>query len=152
MLTTLAINIVKDALAILSADLINSQRTKKLIASGKSARSVNQVVTATGATITGQIRGVGYFRFQELGRGPGKGKRPSRALVDAIKEWVKVKGINIPPYAIAMKIHRDGIKVPNRFNPGKVLSDPLSEKNVRAVLMPRLQKHYLNTVAQIILN
>lgn len=46
-----------------------------------------------------------------------------------LKKWVKDKGINLNPYAVAYKIARYGWKVPNPFNKGGLVSDVLTENN-----------------------
>ena len=58
--------------------------------------------------------------------------------IKAIKQWIKDKnanaGTDIPEeaaYAIAYVIKRDGIKVPNRFNKGGVVSTLLNDAAVK---------------------
>jgi len=55
-----------------------------------------------------------------------------------LKDWVRNKGINISPYAIAWKIARDGIKVPNADNDGQFLNEIIEE------IKPDI-KEYLDT-------
>ncbi|WP_338876954.1 hypothetical protein WBJ53_14955 [Spirosoma sp. SC4-14] len=128
---------IEEALTKKGGDFIEavvvSQRQKKLRASGRSAASLHKRVTRSGTVLTLEILGAAYFYQQQNGRRPSS-KRPSRAMVESIKEWTKIRGINIPAYAIAMKIQRDGIKVPNPFNPGGVLSEPLNPDKVRSSL------------------
>lgn len=109
--------------------VIDSQQRKGLRASGQSAASLHKRITKSGTVWTLDILGRAYFFQQQNGRRPSS-KKPSRAMVQSIEEWTKVRGISIPAYAIATKIQRDGIKVPNPFNPGGVLSEPLNTDNV----------------------
>lgn len=78
------------------------------------------------------IWGLAYGEFMENGRGPSRSGTRRRGqpgeLIKAIKKWVEDKGIDISPYAITAKIHRDGIKVPNRFNKGGVISGVINKK------------------------
>ena len=44
-------------------------------------------------------------------------------------EWMKVKGVtDINPWMAARKIVREGIKVPNKYNKGGVISGVINEK------------------------
>ena len=47
---------------------------------------------------------------------------------DSIKQWVMDKGLDISPWAVAIKIKNEGIRVPNRYNKGKVISDIINRK------------------------
>jgi hypothetical protein len=38
-----------------------------------------------------------------------------------LKAWVKDKGLSISPFAVAWKIAKEGVKVPNPKNDGKLL-------------------------------
>lgn len=128
----------------LVTDVVSSQSRKGLRASSYSAKNTRAEISTSGHMTTLRLLGPAYWRQQQNGRRPGEGKKPPGALVAAIKEWVKVKGIDIPAYAIAVKIHRDGIKVPNRYNPGGVLSEPLEPKRIAQEisisLLPSLTK------------
>ena len=74
-----------------------------------------------------------YIYQMEDGRRPG-----TMPPISAIKQWIKDKnanaGTDIPEeaaYAIAYVIKRDGIKVPNRFNKGGVVSTLLNDAAVK---------------------
>ena len=71
-------------------------------------------------------------------------------MVEQIRQWVKEKGLNIPAYAIAMKINRDGIRVPNQFNPGGVLSDPLGSKRVIGILKTLIRPALIQSAKSIL--
>lgn len=114
--------------------VITSQKSKGLKASGESARSLRLSVTRHGKLHRLQLLGLARFRFQQSGRGPGKFKRPPRAMVAAIADWLQIKGLDIPAYAVAMKINKEGIDVPNPHNAGGVLSEPLNPKRIRGIL------------------
>lgn len=48
-----------------------------------------------------------------------------------LKDWVNEKRINANPFAVAWKIAREGWKVPNANNSGKLLDDVLSFNKVK---------------------
>ncbi len=146
MLDTLAKSILSDELDLLIDEIREGQKRKGLRASGQSANSLKGLVDSQGDILKGAIYGRSYFYFQENGRSPGRGKRPPKVLVEAIRQWLQVKGLDLPAYAVAMKIHKRGITVPNRFNPGGVLSDPLNIDKVRERLAPRLRNHILQSL------
>lgn len=132
-------NILSDALSGLAEQVQKSQLAKGLLASGKSAKSLRVITLSGNGSTSGQILGVGYWQFQQNGRGPGKFPKPSKLFVEIIRQWLAVKGLNYSPYAVAFKINRDGIKVPNKYNPGGVLSEPLSRENVINAIAPRVR-------------
>ena len=62
--------------------------------------------------------------------------------VSAIKKWIQDKnrtvGANIPEeaaFAIAYVMKRDGIKVPNKFNGGGVVSDIINPERVKRLTL-----------------
>lgn len=46
-----------------------------------------------------------------------------------LKKWVDDKGLNISPFAVAWKIAKSGINVPNRFNDGDLISSVLTQSS-----------------------
>ena len=91
-----------------AADRIR-QRQKETgkVASGKSAASLEatQVNDDTYA-----LMGSDYFRYQQLGSGPHNSPEPP-GFVDAIREWLKVKRLDIPLWAVVNKIRREGTRL-----------------------------------------
>lgn len=122
--------------------LITYQQQLGLRTSGYSADTTKAVTIRQGPEVVGQLTGVSYWRSQNSGRGPNRSRKPSRAMVDAIKQWTKVKGINIPAYPIAAKIAREGIKVPNPHNPGGVLDMVLNAETLTYELKTVLRPVY----------
>lgn len=119
----------------LIGDLADSQRKKGLRASGESADSLSREVKSGSGLTSGRILGKGYWQYQERGRRPGRGKRPSRQMVESLRRWVKLRGMEeAAVWPIAMKIHRQGIRVPNPNNPGGVLSEPLEPRRVASLV------------------
>ena len=117
-------------------DLQNSMSSKGLNASGKTSKSiaskVEETLTKAILTITAN-RSIGALQH---GRRPGR--MPPR---DAIREWIDSKPISLTggmtkdqlAYLIQRKIGREGIKVPNRFNPGGVISDVINDELINSI-------------------
>ncbi|ARK09007.2 hypothetical protein A6C57_01030 [Fibrella sp. ES10-3-2-2] len=94
-----------------------------------------------------RILGSRIFRILQNGRGPNRSGKPSREQIDGLTEWVKLRGIPVAAvWAIATKQARYGTIVPNRNNPGGVLSQPLSKPNVVERLKPALRSAALDEV------
>lgn len=111
-------------------DLVSQYNKLGLRASGGYERSLEVLVREEGLNIKAQIKGADYVRYMEEGRGPNK--RQDRGMIAFIYvkllEWMKVKGItDINPWMAARKIVREGIKVPNRYNKGGVISGVINE-------------------------
>lgn len=113
-------------------DIFDSYISKGLVASGEFGRELTVESDANSV----KILSAGHVEFMEGGRRAG-----TRPPVSVIKKWIKDKnqtaGTNIPEeaaFAIALVIGRDGITVPNRYNPGKVVSEVLNEERVRRLV------------------
>lgn len=108
-------------------DIEASYIQKGLVASGNFASELKLEVTNNSAKITAPR----YVGAMEGGRVAGK--RPPLAI---IRQWIIDKnrqGANIPleaAYPIAKRIGEEGIKVPNKHNPGGVVSDVLNPARV----------------------
>lgn len=139
---------IDDLMLSIADDLVESQRSKGLRASGQSANSLVVRTGTQGTQTVSQLRGVDYWRYQQQGRSPGKYPKPSKRFVQAIKEWLSIRGLDYSPYAVAFKINRDGIRVPNRFNPGGVLN-PLDPERVKAKIKPLLRSHILKSATSM---
>lgn len=108
-------------------DIEASYKAKGLMASGNFAKELKLVVSGNNARITAPR----YVGAMEGGRAVGK--RPPLWI---IRKWIEDKnrqGANIPltaAYPIAKAIGEEGIKVPNKHNPGGVVSDVLNPARV----------------------
>ena len=129
-------------------DLQKSFKDKKLSATGRTARSIREEVSDSGFRITGPL----HIEALVFGRGPSKrrGGSGSEPLWRALQKWARAKGININPYAAAKKIHKFGIKVPNRYNDGKVISDVINEKRVDEIASSILDFRTKQFTSQVI--
>ena len=83
----------------------------------------------------------------EKGRGPNKQQtaKQARSLGRILEQWVKDKGIDVNPYAAAWKIVREGIDVPNKNNPGKVVEDVVTNEWYDE-LVEQLRQHWIFVV------
>ena len=120
---------VVDLVRQLREQVVKNYYAMRLNASGRFDKET--VVTDYGSGV--KIEAPAYVFQMEEGRDSG-----SMPPVKAIKQWIKDKnanaGTDIPEeaaYAIAYVIKRDGIKVPNRFNKGGVVSTLLNDAAVK---------------------
>lgn len=107
-------------------DLKKSYRAEGLKASGNWEKELEYNVDVSTKRINITIDGAPYT--EQLIRGRRKTKTSTRGnptLREAIRQWINDKGLNPTDitkdslaFLISRKIHRDGIKVPNRYNSG----------------------------------
>lgn len=126
----------KDILAAveqIKKEIFESYISKGLVASGEFGRELKVNDLGNRVTITAPA----HVYQMELGRKAG-----AFPPVSAIKKWIQDKnrtaGTNIPEeaaYAIAYVIKRDGIKVPNRYNGGGVVSDIINPERVKRLTL-----------------
>ena len=111
-------------------DLISSYQEKGLKASGRYAKGLTFQVSDDGKTIKAFMESEHHVWYMEEGRRPNKQKtaKQARALGHILEQWVKDKGIDVNPYAAAWKIVREGIRVPNAYNPGDVVEDVVTNE------------------------
>ena len=120
---------VVDLVRQLREQVVKNYYAMRLNASGRFDKET--IVTDYGSGV--KIEAPAYVFQMEEGRDAG-----SMPPIKAIKQWIKDKnanaGTDIPEeaaYAIAYVIKRDGIKVPNRFNKGGVVSTLLNDAAVK---------------------
>lgn len=126
----------KDILAAveqIKKEIFESYISKGLVASGEFGRELKVNDLGNRVTITAPA----HVYQMELGRKAG-----AFPPVSAIKKWIQDKnrtaGTNIPEeaaYAIAYVIKRDGIKVPNKYNGGGVVSDIINPERVKRLTL-----------------
>ena len=88
----------------------------------------------------GRIKTPLYVGALVFGRKPTSGGGGGRSLYSIILDWIKVKGVtpdnpkmtdNTLAYLISRKIHKQGIKVPNKFNDGKLIDNTFTTESVQ---------------------
>lgn len=78
-------------------------------ATGKSGNSLRYVIEEGSDRIILEVFGKPYFAVVETGRKPTPDKKPSRAMIDNITEWVSVRGKpESAIWAIATSIQKSG--------------------------------------------
>jgi hypothetical protein len=80
-------------------------------ATGKSKDSLRFEITEEGKKIVLTVFGKPYFAVVETGRKPTPNKKPSRAMIESIQEWVDARGLKLSPWAIATMINKEGTKL-----------------------------------------
>jgi len=132
-------------------DLIKSYQEKGLKASGRYAKGLTYEVADDGKTIKAFMLSEHHVWYMEHGRKPNKQQtaKQARSLGHILEQWVKDKGIDVNPYAAAWKIVREGIQVPNRYNPGDVVEDVVTNEWFDA-LVEQLADHFIRvTVTEV---
>jgi len=126
---------VEEWLSETTTALIENYNRLGLRASGEWEQSLKgtQEETETGVKVI--ILGAKYTEQLSIGRRPGK-MPPRQAILD----WIREKNIQseLKPqtlaYLIQRKIGRDGIKVPNRYNAGGLVSDVITEERINELI------------------
>lgn len=132
-------------------DLIKSYQEKGLKASGRYAKGLTYEVADDGKTIKAFMLSEHHVWYMEQGRKPNKQQtaKQARSLGHILEQWVKDKGISVNPYAAAWKIVREGIQVPNRYNPGDVVEDVVTNEWFDG-LVSQLADHFIRvTVTEV---
>lgn len=122
-------DIIHKYLEVLKEKLIRKYDELGLRASGKYEDELEGVLTSSGFIMFGAK----HSEYMERGRGTGG---DYKKLAPIISEWIDVK-TSLPEFftenkeslsfAIAYKIANEGIKVPNQFNKGEVVSSVVND-------------------------
>ncbi len=141
---TQAAEIVRNYMVQTTQDLVRSYTDKGLRASGKYEKGLTSTVEDDGKKIHAVIESEGHVWFMEKGRNPNRQQtaRQARSLGHILEQWVRDKGIDVNPYAAAWKIVREGIDVPNKNNPGKVVEDVVTNEWYDE-LVEQLRQHFI---------
>lgn len=122
-------------------DLQQNYIKKGLKASGAFGNSLEQKVEQKESSLNIKILGAAQIGMMTFGRGKNQNqdKEKIRRFVGwagstFLAEWVKNKGLNISPFAVAWKIAAEGVKVPNQHNDGKLLEETFTIEKVNELL------------------
>ena len=128
---------INDALELVKKDLVDSYNSKGLRASGNWEKELETFCEINATNYRFGILGANYTEYLQNGRLPNKNQSPEsmKAWVGwagstFLKQWVKDKNIDASPFAVAWKIAREGIKVPNSFNKGGLVSDVINQETI----------------------
>ena len=130
---------IKDWLNESKVYLIANYDRLGLRASGRWAQELETIYKQTSKGYNLQILGEQYTGVLETGRKPNTDQDNIRAWVGwagstFLKKWVQNKGLLINPYAVAYKIAREGIEVPNQHNAGGLVSDVMTTERINKLL------------------
>lgn len=111
-------NAMADAMRDVAASVRGVMDERGLNATGQTMRGVRTSAVVEGGGVTGTLEADGHWRYVGSGRGPG-----GRPPVSRIEAWLTAKGLDLSPWAVAVKIGREGsrdwrLKRPNAFLQG----------------------------------
>ena len=122
-------------------DLVANYNRLGLKASGNWPNTLRSEIKERTGGFTVTMYGANYTGVMESGRkqNPKQDPESLRAWVGwagstFLKKWVQDKGLSVSPFAVAWKIARQGIQVPNRFNAGGLVSDVITKERIDAML------------------
>ena len=88
--------------------IVQNMHNENAVATGKTINAFEIIANEYG----GKLIGASWIYHLEHGRGPTKSSTPSNpTLLEAIKQWITAKGLDLNPYAVAKKIHKFGTKL-----------------------------------------
>lgn len=106
-------------------ELVQQYDSLGLRASGKFEKGL---VNETENQKTRLIDTYGHSLYMVNGRAPNKNQSPEKlkawvgwAGSTFLKQWVDDKGLSVSPFAVAWKIAKSGVLVPNKNNSGKLM-------------------------------
>ena len=140
-------DIIKKWTEQVKEDLIKEYDRLGLRASGNFEKSLVTFNTDKRAIIYGA-----KYAYQ-MQNGRSAGTYPPRK---AIEDWIDAKGLkyDIPKsslaFLIARKIFREGIKVPNKYNAGGVISNVITEQRVQELIDQLRMVNVLQVSSEII--
>ena len=118
-------------------ELIDNYKSMGLKASGSFE---NGLTTETNESST-KIWTVPHTWFMVEGRGRNSSQDKDKvkkwvgwAGSTFLKKWVEDKGLDISPFAVAYKIAREGIRVPNQHNDGTLISSVINNNSIERLL------------------
>lgn len=118
-------------------DLENAYISRGQKASGQFGDSIEDKIEVNDYKISIEILGAKQIGIMQKGRIPNKNQTPEKLIAwvgwagsTFLKNWVKDKSLSISPYAVAWKIAKEGITVPNRYNDGMLLNSVFTKDSI----------------------
>ena len=130
---------INEWMGLAQTDLITEYDRQGLRASGRFADELESDIKKNGTRYIVRMMGARHSEFMENGRRPNRTKSPEEAkkLYPAILQWIQDKNLNFSnghAFAICLKIVYEGITVPNKFNPGGVVSNVVTRNRIDLLL------------------
>lgn len=129
---------INEALTDFQRDLVANYDKLGLRASGNWAKELENFYSENDNGYQFGILGASYTDILQNGRLPNKKqtKESLKAWVGwagstFLADWVEQKGLSVSPFAVAWKIAREGVKVPNSFNKGGLVSDVINDESIQ---------------------
>jgi|SRR5688572_18829749 len=111
---------------------------------GKTSQSIKYTVTTQDDKVTLRVSGKPFVYVVETGRKPTPDKKPSRDMINNIKEWVKAIGKpESMAWAVAVKINKEGTELYKLGGRKDIISSVVNEQ-----LINQLSKECLTLFAQ----
>lgn len=123
-------------------DLIKNYDRLGLRASGKWAKTLEPESNIKDDNIKASMLGQQYTgALEEPGRKPSKNNQGGKLRI-AIRQWIDDKRIRPKggiskdslAFLITRKIHEEGIKVPNKYNKGGLVSDVVTKEKIQELI------------------
>lgn len=115
-------------------------------ATGKTSKSLRFEVKQEGSKLILNILGKKFITVIETGRKPTPDKKPSKQFVESVREWVKAKGVDASPYAIANAINKHGSKLYQSGGRQDIFSNVIN-KSLFDDISKSILKSYANQVS-----
>ena len=132
---------IEQWLGEVKGDLISQYNNMGLRASGQWEQGLETIVTQTDDKYNATILGEAYTGVLVSGRKPNTDQDPESlrrwvgwAGSTFLKEWAQRKGVQASPFAVAWKIAREGVKVPNAHNAGGFVTAVITDARIRDLL------------------
>jgi hypothetical protein len=128
------------------AQIRGNLNTTSTNATGKTQQSLKFDVSQTGSVITLSITGRPYFMTVETGRKPTPDKKPSKSMLESIKEWMDIRGVSGSEWGIAMAIMKHGTKLYQKGGRKDIVSNVINDG-----MVARIEEEILKTLGNDIL-
>lgn len=143
--------IITDQTNALVSRIKQNIQTSGQYATGKSSESIYSLISESGGIYTIEVNAKPFFAVLETGRKPTPDKKPSREMVESIKEWTNAKGIpESAAWAIAVNINKNGTKLWQQGGRKDIYSNETESftKEVLEALSKEIQGDFFEHVKQ----
>jgi hypothetical protein len=139
-------------------DLIDNYNRLGLRASGNWERQLETISEVKDINIKAIVKGEKYTGAIEYGRRRNRNQTKEALRAWAgwagstfIAQWIKDKGLNLNPFAVAYNIAKHGWVVPNPYNAGGLVSDAITDEKINQLLR-KLSLFYVDEIKTDVVN